>query len=405
MSIYKYRAKNGPTNIVEGTVDAKTKDEAIEKINQMGYVPVRVEETVASEQRKTAVLNKAFGRVSGRQITVFSRQMASLLKSGVPILNAIHIIGEQSDSPNLKAILGNIYKEIKEGKTFSDALSRYTNLFSTLYISTVRTGENSGRLQEVLMRIADYRQKQEEIISRVRAALAYPVLMVIVGIATIIFMFTFVMPRLTQIFASMEQNLPLPTTILISITTFLRKRGLWVFIVLAIFVLLFRRQAKTKAGKFAISLFELKLPVIGEFILKAQLSRFSRALELLIRSGVPILKAIEVSVPLLENEILKQKMSVSYKELEHGQSLGRSLKGLKVIPAFMSNLITVGEESGRIEEALGEVATAYERDTDEALKIMTSLLEPVIILVMGLVVGFIVISMLLPIFQINTMAM
>jgi len=228
--------------------------------------------------------------------------------------------------------------------------------------------------------------------------------MAIVGLATVVFMLTFVMPRLMRIFVNLGEKLPLPTRILISISQGLRQWWFWIILILAIIILLIRRQAKTKMGKLSLSIFKLHLPILGNFILKAELSRFSRTLELLIKNGIPILKAIDIAIPVLDNEVIKNQLRQSYKQLEQGGSFGRSLKNSKVFPLFMSNLITVGEESGKLDEALAEVASSYERDTDEAMRIMTSLLEPLMILGMGLIVGFIVVAMLLPIFEINVMA-
>ncbi|MGD9014767.1 MAG: type II secretion system F family protein [Candidatus Omnitrophota bacterium] len=402
MPSYKYRAKKGPDSTIEGNIEAKNKEEAIEKLNQMNYIPVRVEEFVSRAQSISSL--KVTGRVRSGEITVFSRQLSSLIKSGVPILRAINIISEQSENPHFKNILSNIHNQIRDGKAFSTALMSYPGIFSQFYISMIRTGEDSGTLQEVLLRITDYRQQQEEFLSKIRTALAYPILMAIVGIATIIFMLIYVMPRLMQIFVNLGQELPLPTRILITISNWFQQHWFWIILGVVIFLVVLKQQAKAEGLQLATSRFRLHLPIFGEFSLKSELARFSRSLELLIRSGLPILKAIQVSIPILRNQVIKLHLLQSYQELEQGGSFGKSLKKAKLFPAFMTNLISVGEESGRLEEALAEVARTYEKDIDDTIKVMTSLLEPMMILVMGLVVGFIVVAMLLPIFQINVMA-
>ena len=239
--------------------------------------------------------------------------------------------------------------------------------------------------------------------SRFRMAMAYPILMATVGIGTIVFMFTFVMPRLMNLYVNMEQSLPLPTKILISLSEALNKWGLWIVVVLAIAVWIINNQLKTALGKAAFSVFKLHLPLFGKFIVKAELARFSRTLELLLKSGIPILRALEISIPVLDNEVIKNQLKRSCKELEQGGSFGKSLKAVKIFPLFMSNLIVVGEESGKLDDALSEVANSYEHDTDETIRIMSSLIEPLMILVMGIIVGFIVVAMLLPIFEINVM--
>jgi type II secretory pathway component PulF len=403
MATYKYRAKKGPTDIIEGTIDAQSETEAVEKISQLGFTPIQIEKQVLGFEPQGPGLNKSLFRVRVREITVFSRQLASLLKSGVPILNSLNIISEQSENPNFKLMLRDIHNAVKNGSTFSSTLSGYPNVFPPLYIAMIRIGEDTGKLSDVLLRIADYRQKEEEMFSRFRMALAYPMFMAFVGIATVVFMLTFVMPRLTGLFVNMGQELPLPTQILISVSNALRFSWFWIVLVLAIAIMIIKRELKTKTGKITFGALQLRLPLFGKFVLKAELARFARTLELLIRNGIPILRAIDIAVPVLDNEIIKKQLRQSYKELEQGGSFGRSLKSSKIFPLFMSNLISVGEASGEIDDALGEVASAYERDTDEAIRVMSSLLEPVMILGMGLIVGFIVVAMLLPVFQINIM--
>lgn len=417
---YTYHAKKSTGETVEGRIDAVSKEEAIEKLSLKGYLPVSIEEEAAHIDNQGALninreasrcaeskiysFAKPGGKIKSRQITVFSRQLASLLKSGVPILSAINIIAEQSEDLYLKSALKNICNAVKDGATFSSALTKYPQAFSPLYVALVRSGEESGTLPAALLRIADYRAKQEEIISRIRMSLAYPILMAIVGVGTIIFMLTFVMPRLMGIFVNLGEKLPLPTRILISISRGLGHWWLWIILALAIIILLIRRQIKTEAGRLSFSLFKLHLPIFGKLILKAELARFSRTLELLIKNGISILRAIDVAIPVLENEIIKRQLRQSYKELEQGGFLGKSLKNSKIFPPFMSNLISIGEESGRLNESLAEIADSYEHDTDEAMQVMSSLIEPLMILGMGLIVGFIVVAMLLPVFEINMMA-
>ena len=406
MPTYNYKAKKGPEELIEGRVDAQSEKEAIEKISAMGYLPVQLRQesgqaAAAGAPAEAGEQNKV--RIPGRVITLATRQLASLLKAGVPILRALAIISEQSDSVQLKSVLASIHRAVKEGAPFSSVLIKYPSVFSQLYVAMIRTGEDSGALSQVLFRIAEYRVKQEEMFSRFRMAMVYPTLMALVGIGTIVFMLTFVMPRLSGIYVTMGQQLPLPTRILIAVSSFMQHQFAPVLFVSGVLVLILWRQAQTKAGRVAFSALMLRLPLFGPLILKAELGRFCRTLELLLHSGLPILRALTITVPVLENEVIKQHLSRCYKDLEQGGSFSSSLKNSSSIPSFMSNLISVGEESGRIDEALKEVADSYERDTDDSLRVATSLLEPVMILGMGLIVGFMVMAMLLPIFEINYM--
>ena len=399
MSLYKYRAKDGPENIIAGKIEAKSKEEAIAKVNQMGYVPVQVE-----EEDLKATLSFVFpNKVKSRDITNFSRQLASFVKSGMPIVRAFTIISEQTESPYLKDVLENIRSELRDGRTLSSALANYPRLFSSFYIAMVRGGENSGALQEVLLTLADYGQKQQEIISRVRMALVYPAVMACVATGTIIFMFVFVMPRMTRIFSSIGEDLPAITKFLITISNGLRSSWTWILLAIAIMFFIVKRKSKTGAIGTAISRLRISLPIFGKLALRAELARFSRTLELLMKNGILILKAIELAIPTVNNGLIREELRRSQKDLAQGDSFGKSLKKSMVFPSFMTNLLIMGEESGNLEEALSEIANSYERETAETVKTMTTLLEPVIILVMGVIVGLIVIAMLLPVFQLNLM--
>jgi general secretion pathway protein F len=404
MTTFKYHAKDGPKD-VKGTVDAQSKEDAVEKINKMGLLPVRVEIQTSSAERNTANSRHIFApQVKSKDVTIFSRQLASFVKSGVPILRGLSIISEQSENPAFKVILADIKSEIKEGSSFSETLKKYPKIFSPLYVAMINSGESSGNLHEVLLRIADHRQKQEAIMTRVRSALAYPILMTLVGGGTIFFMLTFVMPKMMRIFARMEQELPAPTQFLINLSNWLQQGWMLLLVGAIALVILVKRGANTKAQKIFMSRVALSIPIFGTFVFKSELAQFNRTLELLVKSSISILKAIKIAIPIMNNMVIQAELLKSYKDLEEGSSFGKSLEQSKIFPKFMTSLIIVGEESGRLDEALAEIASTYERDTDESVKIMTSLLEPILILVMGLIVGFIVMAMLLPIFQINMMA-
>ena len=425
MPEYVYRAKKGATEVIEGSLQAVSVDDAVEKLDQMGLLAIRLEEVkpnskVAreverakeerrekSEQKPEPALKRPaakivlFARVKSNEITFFGRQLSSLIKSGVPILRALWIIQEQTQNPPMQKFLVRAQEEINNGRTFSSVLSDYPKYFSPLYVAMVRMGEDTGNLQEAMLRISDYRQRQEEIYSRVRTAMAYPILMGFTGIGTIVFMLTFVIPKLTKLFTSLGTNLPVPTQILMGISAVFQKPVLWVLlgVVLLALISLLRLQAERMRNLW--SVLSLRLPVVKGFVVKSELARFSRTFELLIKSGLPILRAIETSIPVLSNRVFRKELEKAREELTGGGSLGRSLRESGVFPLFMTNLILVAEESGKLDEAMQEIAQFYEHETDEQIKIMTSLMEPLMILVMGLIVGFIVMAMMLPMFELN----
>ncbi len=414
MSTFRYRAKEQNGKTVEGVLEAQTQEEACEQVNRLGFLPVRVEEVdeasvrQAPEEPKVSAPSppgpSAFStRIKSKEITAFGRQLSSLIRAGVPILNGIGIIADQSENVKFKETLKQIYEDLKNGAPFSQALGRFPRLFSPLYLALVSAGEATGTLDQTLLSITDYRQKQEEIVARIRTAMVYPLLMALTGAGTIIFMLTFVMPRLMGIFATLGGNLPLPTRILLATSGVFQKP--WVPVLLAAIVIFVVLQFKKKsgAGNKKLAGFLLKIPVFGELALKSQVARFTRTLELLIKSGVPIIRAIETTKPLVDNALLRSDLDRCSTDLKEGGSFGASLKQSKNFPIFMTNLIAVGEESGRLDGALAEIASFYERETDETIKMMTALLEPLMILVMGLIIGFMVIAMLLPMFELNMM--
>lgn len=417
MPQFAYRAKKGPSDVVNGTLEAASVEEALEKLDGMGLLPVRVDEVGASKADGAAPKKRASdsapaqaapaprrlkgGRIKSSQITMFGRQLSSLIKSGVPILRALWIISEQTDSVALRAFLSQAQDEIKNGSTLSSVLVRYPKLFPPVYIAMVRAGEDSGTLQETLLRVSEYRKKQEDLASKVRSASAYPALMALTGAGTILFMLAFVIPKLTTLFDRMGEALPLPTQILMAVSNALRTPPFWAgAAVLAAAVTAAVRFKSERASLFW-SRAALSAPFVKDFVLKTELARFSRTLELLVRCGTPIMRAIEITAPVVENRVLRRVFEQAQKDLGGGGTLGQTLKRSRDIPLFMTNLVSVGEESGSLDDALGEIASFYEAETEEAVKTVTSLLEPLMILGMGLIVGFIVIAMLLPMFELN----
>ncbi|MFA6384463.1 MAG: type II secretion system F family protein, partial [Candidatus Omnitrophota bacterium] len=337
MPTYYYKAKKGPDELIDGKIVAQSEKEVIEKISAMGYLPVHLR--LESDQAAAAIVYSGEVervRIPGQVITLCTRQLASLLKAGVPILRALAIISEQSDNTQLKTVISHIHRAVKEGSPFSSVLNRYPSVFPPLYIAMVRTGEDSGALAEVLFRISEYRRTQEDMLSRFRMAMVYPVLMALVGLGTIIFMLSFVMPRLAGIYSTMGQQLPLPTRILIAVSSFMQHWFAVVLFLAGVGALIIWRQAQTKAGRMITGRIVLRLPLFGPLIYKSELGRFCRTLELLLHSGLPILRALTITVPVLENEVIKQHLSRSYKDLEQGGSFSTSLKNSRMIPPFMS---------------------------------------------------------------------
>lgn len=401
MPIFEYKAKKKSAETVMGEVNASSYNGAVDKITEMGLMPVSIQEKNPPAQSPPKALS---GRVASKELYVFTRQLVSLLKSGVPLLRSLDIIAAQIQNPYFREVLQDIAAHIRNGETFSNSLALYPKIYSSLYVTMARAGEEGGNLKDLLSNIAMFQRGQEEMNSKVRSALAYPLLMAIVGVGTVIFILTFVMPRITGLFTSAGESLPLATLILIKVSGIFQKIWFWILLsALALFILLQSRREK-QAGSVWSHRLKLRLPLLGELILKVELARFCRTLELLLKSGTSILRAMSITTPTLNNELIRREFVKCQEDLTAGSTFGTSLKDSKLIPPIMGNLIAVGEESGSLAESLGDLADTYEQESSETIKTLTNLFEPLMILFVGLVIGFIVFAMMLPIFQIDVFA-
>ncbi len=402
MPEFCYKAKGGPGKIVEGNLQAETQAAVIEKLSQLGYFPLSVAKVEKREKRKFSL--RLLKRVRRRDLSIFTRQLSDLLESGLTLLEALKVIEKQTENRQLKEALGEMAQEIRDGKRLSESMSRRPRVFPPLCVNMVRSGEVGGMLEEVLRRLSDFLERDEELLSKLRAAMAYPILMASVGILTIFVLLTFVIPKLVSMFEEMGQVLPLPTRILIGTSDLLTHYGWLLALFLALCYFFLRRESKTSKGKLFMDKLRLKLPLLGEFFRKTEISRFSRTLGTLLQNGIPILESLKVVAGSMQSPILKGEIETVHRQLTQGEKLGPSLRKCPHFPIFVTNMISVGEESNLLERALFKVADSYDRDLERSVKQMTSLLEPIMILLMGSVVAFIVISMMLPIFQIDLMA-
>ena len=401
MPRYTYLAKLNPQNSIQGEIEAETEQEAVNKLTAMGYFPISVSPKLISLERQGIL---SLRKVPRKDILLFTRQLSSLIDSGINITNSLNMIAKQSNNKSLQSILNDINAKIKDGKSLSQSLESYPKLFSPLYSATIRTGEAGGNLNETLKRLSAFLEKGEEFRDSIRQALTYPFFILIISILTIFVLLMFVVPRLITMFEDMGQVLPLPTRILISSSGFLRMHG-WILIAV-IFALIFflRRFYVSPQGKMLFDWLRLKLIIFGPILLKTEISRLMRTLSLLLSSGIPITSSLEVSSSVVENQILNSEVQKFKERISSGDSFSDSLKSSAFFPEFVTNIVAVGEETGRLDQALLRIADDYEKEVERTLSAITRMLEPIIILVMGLIVGFIVLSMLLPIFQINLIA-
>lgn len=400
MPTYLYKAKQGPQKSIEGELVAESRAAAVAAVDAMGYHPVWVREKTAEDGARRRLLKVR--RVTRRDVTVFTRQLAGLIRSGVPILRALLTLAEQTEKRAFRRVIEHIEHAIRDGKMLSESLSAFPTLFSELYVNMVRAGESGGILDHVLERLADAREKEEDTRRRVQAAVAYPTLVLIVGVVTVFVLFSFFLPRVAELFEGYGK-LPMPTLILIGISRFFSDYWYWMVFGVLLVLALFNRLAAMEKGRGLVDTMKLRTLFLGRFIRDVGIARCARTLALLIDAGIPIDKALALSGDTLNNAVMRDELDTVRRDtVQQGMRLSEGLKRARYFPPFVANMAAVGEEAGRLDEALGEVALFYEKEVEQRSRLATSLLEPVLILVVGLIVGFIVAAMLLPIFELST---
>jgi general secretion pathway protein F len=404
MTKFKYKAKVSPSKKIEGVVIADSRSSAIAKLSQMGYTPL----AVYDESRAQPVSGKALAQVipfspkiSPSNVTDFMRKLSDLLGAGFTISRALGALSRQARNKAMKSVTLDMLARCDAGESFSSALGHYPKAFPQLYVSMVRAGEAGGGMENILKRLADFGEMQAENKARILSALAYPVLMIIVGMATIIVLMTFVIPKMMDMFSDMTQALPLPTRMLLFMSDILR--NYWWAIMAAVIAaaVVFKKIYSSTEGRVAVDNLKLKAPLLGRFETMSETSRFTRTLGTLLHNGVPILESLKIASDTIGNTMMRRNMAKAYEAVKEGSGLARGLKISAIIPEDVISMVALGEESGSLDRSLLKIAESYEREMDQTVKVMMSLMEPAMILVLGAIVGFIVISMLLPIFEVN----
>jgi len=399
MPQFAYRARGAQAQLVEGLIEAESQEAALQKLDRMGYSPMILREAAAAS---TPISSLTFRRRPSKQdLTTFTRQLSDLLGAGIVLVRALDILSRQTASPLLRGVVEDIRERVKGGTSFSTALAAHPELFSPLYVHLVEAGEVSGTLDAVLSRLVEFGEKEEELLSKIRNALAYPLLILFFGMTTLCVLLVFVVPRLSSLFEDFQAALPLPTRILIVISYLLTRFG-WLLLIGAVGgVVLWQRSRGSEQGRQWIGRLFLKIPIMGELSRRSEIARFGRTLGTLVANGIPLLSALEVVSRSVTNTVLQRKLEEAERRVREGSSLASALSQTGEFPLFVTNMIAVGEEAGSLEKSLFKVADTYDREVDRATRLFTTLLGPILILIMAVVVGFIVVSMLLPIFELQ----
>lgn len=411
MAVFEYNGLTASGKKKSGIIDAENPDAAQDDLKQKGIFPtsiLRIESGAGRIKTKKEVsggnafnLPPFFSPVKSSEITMITRQLATLLAAGFPLLKAVATLVPQARTKAFKRVLSRVKDAIEEGNSFADALGAHPQVFSAVYINMVKAGEASGTLEVVLERLADFSEKREDTKKKVQASLAYPVFMAVIGFLVLVFLLTFIVPNITKIFTDMNHELPMPTQILLGISSIIK--AWWWLIIPAPFLVLLCLYGirKTDKGGYILDRLILSLPVSGSLTRQLIASRFSRTLGSLLDNGVPLLTALGITKTISGNRVIAGLIEKSAQTVEQGGSLGSVLEKNSAFPDLAAQMIKVGEKSGEMEKMLEKSAELFERNVQTAITAATSIIEPLIILVMGVVIGFIILAVCLPIFEIN----
>ncbi len=408
MPVFEYKGLTEAGKAIRGVRDAdsaKTLRGLLRKENVfLTEVVSEKEAGAASAKSREVNLAKLFSaRVSTTDVAIMTRQLAVLIGAGVALVEALAALQEQVDHERLKLIVSQVKTRVNEGASLADAMAQHPRAFSTLYVNMIRAGESSGALDVVLVRLADFTESQARLRSKIVGTLTYPAVMMVIGTVIMGILLTVVVPKVTKIFEDNRLTLPLTTRTLIGLSNFARDYW-WLLLALqALGVWSFLRWKKTKAGRVKWDRITLTLPVFGKLIRMIAIARFSRTLATLLKSGVPLLSAMDIVRNIVDNEVLSEVIEKSRDSIKEGESIAAPLKRSGEFPPLVYHMIAIGERSGQLEEMLVNVANAYEAQVEVRITAMTSLLEPAMIVGMGGGVAFIVFSILMPILQLNTM--
>ena len=394
---YAYKVRDRRGAMLSGEIQSDSRDLVLAKLREMEYIPLEVKKKSAGLKKEISLRP---GRVKLKHLAVFSRQFATMVNSGLPLLRTLAILADQTESKELARVVGEIRVDVERGSSLSDSMEKYPKAFNSLYVAMVRAGEISGTLDQVLLRVADTIEKEVSLRRKIKSAMTYPVVVFALVIIILTVMLVFVVPTFKNLYADLGGTLPAPTRLLIAISDVVRRFFLFVVGGIAVGIWGFRQWLKTDRGRYAFDRFKMKIPVFGELFRKTALSRYARTLGTLSRSGVPILQALDIVHDTVRNAVMARAVKDVQTSVKEGESLTRPLSRHPVFPPMVVQMMAVGEETGALDTMLEKIADFYDEEIEATVDSLTSLIEPVLIAVVGGVVGAIVICLYLPTFRI-----
>jgi len=414
MATFTYKALNKKGKEVKGSIESDSNAQALEKLRGMGLLPTYVTEDKKGKKRRGAKsagggglqmeikIPFLTGGVKVKDLTVFTRQLATLIEAGLPLVRSLNILRDQAKPGSLKTSLGKLATEVEGGSTFSEALGRQPKIFSKLFINMVKAGEVGGMLEIVLKRLAEFAEKAQKLAQQIKSAMYYPIAVMSFAVAVLFFLITFIVPKFMEIFKDVGSDLPPLTLGLMMVSDFLKTRWFIGIAGLVALIIFFKILSKNNKARYLLDAIKLKMPVFGMLAQKVSIAQFSRTLGTLIASGVPILQALSITRDTSGNEIIARAIGKVHDSIREGESIAGPLGESKAFPLMVVNMVDVGEETGNLDQMLVRIADTYDEEVDAAVAGLTSLIEPLLIVGMGLMVGTIVIAMFLPLITLIT---
>jgi type IV pilus assembly protein PilC len=396
---YAYKVRDRAGKLVSGTLEAETQAAVSSKLRQMGFAPIVIEEQ-KSTLGKTEIKLPWSGKVKPKDIAVFSRQFATMINSGLSLLRALNILAEQTDNATLAKTIADVRTDVEKGISLSAALAKHPKVFKRLYVAMIRAGEIGGVLDSVLLRLAENLEKDVALKQKIKSAMTYPTVVFCLVILIMVGMLIFVVPTFKNLYRDLGGSLPLPTKVLISLSD--RAKQFW-YILAALMIgswVGLRRWVNTEKGRGTWDAMKLRVPVFGQLVHKSALSRFSRTLSVLMRSGVPILQSLEIVRETVNNTVVSNAVQDVAASVKEGESIAKPLERHDIFPPMVVQMIAVGEETGALDTMLAKIADFYDQEVEATVEALTSLIEPVLIAVMGVVVGGMVVALYMPMFNI-----
>ncbi len=404
MPAFAYKAKMLTGGMTEGLIEASDQKAAVDQLRAQKLVPLEINESAPPLFEKIMAFLPFKPTVKAKELVLFSRQLSTLVSAGVPLVQGLSILEEQVESKLFKSIVHQIKDDIEAGQSITDALRKHPNAFEELYVSMIKAGEVGGILDIILERLSAYLEAAENLKGKVKGAMMYPLVVSIIATAVTLFLLMGVIPTFSSIFAGFGAELPWITQLLINVSFGLRRFWFLVLGAPVIGFVVLKQYAKTEIGRRNLDSVMLKLPIFGVLLKKVAVAKFTRTLGTLIKSGVPILSALETVAKTSGNRVIEIAIMTARESVKEGERIAIQLKKANIFPPMVIQMVAIGEETGNLDTMLAKIADFYDQEVDTAVKALTSMIEPIIIVVMGVVIGFIVIAMFLPMFELGSLA-